>query len=275
MLASSPPGIDVRAAEILAFHGFHDLGPARLESFLIDPNPYVRQVGWRITSRINIPLSRKIYEEGMQDKDLDVRREAMFAAGWNRNGWLLDYCRRLAASPSSEHYDAYLLLAVLGKADDLDLMCKLGSSKDLGAERLRLLGAFGHPAVIEPLIFFMRDGELRLMITAGEAFEKITGENILSLERVQLLPEDGHEPDEFEREFLDEAFLPDPNKAQAYWNKVKSPYHKGLRWCRGSDIGEGFNRETADLLDLESRWEAYFRAAFRGEVNESPLKLVS
>lgn len=76
------------------------------------------------------------------------------------------------------------------------------------------LGDLGRPADARELIALMGSTDLRLAVAAGMAFTVITGADIDSDRRVALPPEDGSEPDEFAREFLDEAWLPDPAKAR-------------------------------------------------------------
>src|SRR5262249_22305035 len=113
----------------------------------------------------------------------------------------------------------------------------------------------------------------RTALGAGAAFTKITGADIASDRRVQLPPEDGHEPDEFEKEFLDDVFLPSPELARAHWQKVQPRFGKGTRWCRGLDLSKGGAPDLWNRLDLESRWEAHLGARFEGRWPGSPADL--
>ena len=108
---------------------------------------------------------------------------------------------------------------------------------------------------------------------AGAAFTKMTGENIDSKTRTKLPPEDGHEPDEFEAEFLEEVRLPDPEIARRHWEKVKPRLARATRICRGYDIDQGVTPEALANLDMESRWELFLRSRFRGTWSGSPAAL--
>ncbi len=79
----------------------------------------------------------------------------------------------------------------------------------------RVIGDLGRPADARELVALMGSTDPRLAVAAGMAFTVITGADVDSDRRVALPPEDGSEPDEFAREFLDEAWLPDPVKARA------------------------------------------------------------
>jgi len=63
----------------------------------------------------------------------------------------LDHCRKRAIEASPDHIDALVLLAILGKPQDLPRILALGQAEQLGPRRFEILGAYGHPAVIEPL----------------------------------------------------------------------------------------------------------------------------
>src|SRR5262249_39359878 len=128
----------------------------------------------------------------------------------------------------------------------------------------QVLGTFGHPTIMELILAGIASADPRTAVAAGEAFTKITGVAIDSERRALLPPEDGHEPDEFEKEFLDEVTLPDPELAKTQWVKLKDRFLKGKRWCRGLDVTEKAGPEVLNQLDLESRWEACLRGKFEG-----------
>lgn len=100
-----------------------------------------------------------------------------------------------------------------------------GSESSVVAERLwslppapwicQALGDLGRSVDARELIALMGSADPRLAVAAGTAFSVITGADIDSGRRVALPPEDGSEPDDFSKEFLDEAWLPDPVKARA------------------------------------------------------------
>lgn len=261
---TAPPPIAVAAIEALAFHSRLGVEAKRLEQFFGDENPEVRRAAWKINGQIGFTQDQHLFELVFKDKDARVRHEALWATGWTQQKWLLGYCRSTAASPVEENWDALLLLAILGKPDDLQRIQSTYRRPELGPKRFQLLGTCGHPGIIEELTHQMDTPDLRSAVAAGMAFTKITGCVVESDKRVQLPPEDGHEPDEFEKEFLDEAKLPDAQRARAHWQKVKDQFTKGTRWCRGFDLSQGTKPEILDQLDMESRREACLRGKFEG-----------
>lgn len=265
--------IALAAIEALAYHSRLNLEPKRLEQFFSDENAEVRLAAWKIAGEINLAPHQRLLEAGVGDKDAGVRREALWTAGWTQQTWLASHCRSLCANPVPENWDAFLLLAILGKPEDVQRVQSLGRFAGLGPKRFQVLGAYGHPDVIEELIRGMEGPDLRSAVAAGAAFSKITGCDVESDKRVQLPPEDGHEPDEFEKEFLDEAKLPDGQRARAHWQAAKERFAKGTRWCRGFDLSQGAKPEILDQLDMESRREACLRGRFEGYWGGSPMDL--
>lgn len=209
-------------------------------------------------------------QQALVDEDPFVRREALLAAAWTRQRWLLDTCRQAGRQPSAENFDALLLLAILGKPADLPTILQIGASAPLGPRRFQILGSFGHPQVIEPLLTAIAGQDIAAAVAAGAAFTKITGVDIASNSRATLPPTDGSEPDEFEQEFLDEATLPSAELAAAHWKKVKSDYERGTRWCRGYNLGREDAAGLLDVLDMESRWEASLRGRYEGTWTGGP-----
>jgi hypothetical protein len=173
-----------------------------------------------------------------------------------------------------KHWEEILLLAILGELSDLERILVAGKTSSLGPQRFQALGAFGHPGVVEDLLAGVESDDPLTAVTAGAAFTRITGANIESDTRVQVPPEDGSEPDEFEQEFLDEVTLPDPELAQAHWQQVQGVFSKGTRWCRGFDVSQGVTDEILAQLDLESRWEACLRGKFKDTWHGNLVDLV-
>jgi uncharacterized protein (TIGR02270 family) len=272
-VATAAAPIAVAAMEALAYHSRLNLEAKRLEQFLSDDNPEVRAAAWRITGQINLARNQKLFETGFADKDLRVRREALWAAAWTQQKWLLAHCRSLCANPAPENWDAFLLLAILGRPEDLQRILALGRSTALGPKRFQIIGAYGHPEGIEDLIRGMESADPRSAVAAGAAFAKITGVDVESDTRVQLLPEDGHEPDDFEKEFLDEPKLPDPQRARAHWQSLREKFAKDTRCCRGLDVSAGAEPDVLDQLDMESRREACLRGKFEGKWAGTPMDL--
>jgi len=271
--AQAPPPIAVAAIEALAFHSRLGSEADRLKQFLSDENPRVRQAAWRINGEVDFVRHHSFFEAGFNDKDGQVRGEALQSAGWTRQNFLLPYCRSAAAKPALENWEGLQLLAILGKTEDLQRIMAFGRLPELGPRRFQLLGSYGHPEVVEELILGMAGTDLRSAVAAGTAFLKITGCDVESDMRVQLPPEDGHEPDEFEKEFLDEAKLPDIQKARNHWNKVKPQLSSLTRVGRGFDLGKVTGPEILDQLDMESRWEFCLRGKYDGTWSGRPFDL--
>ena len=177
-----------------------------------------------------VPESERPYVAALKDTDAAVRRAALHAAAWSGERWLLEYCRSVAGDPRVEHWDALHLLAILGEPSDLERIIRIGRTVALGSRRFEVYSSFGHPRVVRDLLVELESKDANTAVAAGVAFTKITGADIDSEERVELQPEDGSEPDEFEKEFLDEAFLPDPQLAKKHWSKVKDDFAEGTRW---------------------------------------------
>jgi len=83
-------------------------------------------------------------------------------------------------------------------------------------------------------------------------------------QRIALPPEDGSTPDDYEKEFLDEAKLPNLKLACDHWQKISAEFSKGTRWCRGFDLSKPAPPEVLARLDMESRLETFMRLRFEG-----------
>jgi uncharacterized protein (TIGR02270 family) len=259
---SDEPTVAPAALEVLAFQSPADCQSDLLAQFLHHETPDMRRGGWRVAKLLGNPVVPRRYKKALEDDDPRVRSEALWSAAWAGQTWLLGHCRTLAKSPDSENLEALHLLAILGGPEDLGTIQDPCWSELIGASWFNILGSFGYPEVIADLIQGMESPNPRLAVAAGAAFTKITGRDVVSKTRVQLPPEDGHEPDEFEKEFLDEAFLPDPTKARYLWNKDKVMYSQGIRFYRGKEIPHEPTRDLLNALDLPSLREACLRARF-------------
>jgi uncharacterized protein (TIGR02270 family) len=222
------------------------------------------RTGWRAAALRGEPLTDEVYQLGLGAEDPGVRDEALRGAAWTGRGEVLAHCRLLAARPAPADGTALQLLAILGTAADVDLLLGAGRNAALGSRRFEALGAFGHPAVVPALLEGMESREVRTAVAAGRAFARLTGFVVNCEQRVTLPPEDGHEPDAFEREFLEEVILPDPERARAYWEGVRRAFAGRTRWCRGLDLSGGASEDVLARLDRESFWEERLRAKFEG-----------
>lgn len=200
------------------------------------------------TAPITIPQP---YAAGLADEDPQVRAEALYAAAWTRQRWLLEYCRVQAQAPSPDNWDALLLFAILGRPQDLQRILALGKFASLGPLRFQLLATFGHPDSIEFLLKAMRGSNPEDGIPAGLAFSKITG---IEVELEAMTPADA-------------------KRAGEHWEKVRSQFAVGTRWRNGIDVSGSLTAELAEQLDLESRWEACLRGNYEGTWNGSLMDL--
>ncbi len=270
---SSDVAIAAAAADIIAFHSGSPLPGKSIEHLLQDEDSAVRQTAWRVVANSGLSLEAKLYAAAMRDENLGVRRAALLAAAWNAEPGSLLLARQLAEAPRPDNLHGMELLGVLGKVEDMQRIILVAESKGLGPVRFRVLGCFGHPALVELLLAELSNPDPATACAAGAAFTKITGENIDSKTRTKLPPEDGHEPDEFEAEFLEEVRLPDPEIARRHWEKMKPRFARATRICRGFDISQGVTAEALANFDMESRWEFYLRSRFMRTWSGSPASL--
>jgi pSer/pThr/pTyr-binding forkhead associated (FHA) protein len=213
------------------------------------------------------------FRTAMEDEDPAVRRDALLAAVWTRQPWVLEHCRKLGARPSPEHWDAMLFLAVLGKPQDLRTILAIGQSAELGPRRFQVPGAYGHPAVVEMLLAAMGSDDPAAAVAAAEAFKKITGADVDSDRRAAVPADDGSQPDAAQPESRIEAVLPDAKRARAHWDRVKATVSQWTRACRGLDLSTRASEETLSQLDMQSRWEAVCREQFEGTRVRSLVEL--
>lgn len=270
---SAAPAVAIAAAEALAFHAALRATAGEIARFLGDGEPGVRVSGWRLTGYLGLALDPKTYAAAVRDEGGSVRRAALEAGAWCGEPGILAVGRKLAESPALDDLDPLWLLAVLGGPEDLGRMAAIAGARELGPARFRLVGAYGHPALVDQLLEALADPDPATAYVAGVAFSKITGYDIESDTRTALPPADGSEPDEFEAEFLDEVMLPDPERAHAHWYSVKNDLAGAPRLCRGFDLRSGLDRDQLSSLDMESRWEVLLRSRYCGAWHGSPLSL--
>jgi uncharacterized protein (TIGR02270 family) len=261
------------AAEALGYRvrwkGAHD----RLLAFLADEAPSVRQAGWRIVANLALPAEPKHYAGAMRDKDAGVRAAALLAGAWTGTAGTLAALRATAGTPSKDDVAAYRVLAALGEPSDLAMIQRLVETPELGPDRFALAAAYGSPALAPLLRDALASKDPRTAVAAGEAFTRLTGADLGPGERVTLPPEDGHEPDEVEKEFLDEDVLPDPAKAAAHWKRTGAAIATMARVAHGRDVSSGIPADAFAWLDMQARYEWWMRARFRGTWPGTPMQL--
>jgi hypothetical protein len=278
-LTSAPTAIAAAAAEALAFHWKLDPSIPRLAKNSQDKNAKVRRAAWRLIMLVSAPemlspdVTAQLSDAAMHEENPGVRAEALHAAAWTMQPWLLEHCRTLCDQPHPDNTDAILLLAILGQPFDLERILGVARAAGLGPLRFRVLGTFGHPGVVETLLEAMQSKDPLTAAAAGAAFTKITGADIESDQKVLVPYEDVSEPDDFEQEFFDEVTLPDPASAREHWEQVKAEFSSGTRWCRGLNLSEAPTHELLVQLDLESRRQACLRGKFEATWHGSLIDL--
>jgi hypothetical protein len=273
MFRSADPVRSALAAEVLCYRvrwkGSHD----RLLTYLTDENPGVRAAGWRAVANLAIPVEPKRYAAAMRDADAVVREAALHAAAWTAVPGTLNIARSAAASPSKADLPTLRLLAALGEPADLAAIHRLVQMPELGPDRFAVAASYGHPGLAPVLLDFLRSSDKRTAIAAGHAFARLTGSDLGVGEVVTLPPEDGSEPDDFEKAFLDEDTLPDHGKAQTHWSRVGASVSTMLRTAHGRDVSTAIPADAFSWMDMQSRYEWWMRARFRGMWNGTPMQL--
>jgi uncharacterized protein (TIGR02270 family) len=261
------------AADVLVSHSALPPPGMTIDQLLQDEDPGVRQIAWRVVTNSGLSVDPKLYAAAMRDEEPAVKRAGLEAAAWNGVPGVLVLARQLAESPEPENLYALELLATLGGPEDVQRMTSIAKAKELGAARFRLLGCFGHPRLMEVLLAELANPDPEVAAAAGAAFTKMTGQDIDSKERAQLLPDNSEKPDDFEAEFLDEVTLPSPELARTHWQKAMPGFAKATRVCRGFDLSRGTPPEVLAKLDMESRWECFLRSRFTRASSASPATL--
>jgi uncharacterized protein (TIGR02270 family) len=257
------------AADVLACHGALPPPGLTIEQLLQDEDSEVRQTAWRVVANSGLSVGPELYAAAVRDEEPAVRRAGMLAAAWNAVPGVLLLARQLAEAPKPDNLHALELLAILGGPEDVQRMTSIARVKELGPDRFKVLGCFGHPALVDLLLAELANPDPETAAAAGAAFTKITGQDIDSKDRAKVAPEGGEEPDEF----LEELTLPSQDLARSHWNKVKPLLAKATRVCKGFDLSRGATPEVLGRLDMESRWELFLRSKYTGAWSGSPVTL--
>lgn len=274
LLSARPAWRSATAAEVLAFHGALDLAPEQLRYFLEDEDAAVRRAGWRLAALAGVEPAPRSFSRALRDEAPGVARAALEAGAWCRLPGVLAALRQLADAPAPGRLDVLHLLAVLGTAEDAPRIRVLAEARELGPRRFGLVGAFGDPGMMDVVLPGMESGDPAVAAAAGDAFARLTGVRTASGARAVLPPADGHAPDAFEAEFLDEVSLPDPAAARAEWEAMRRRLAHVPRLCRGVDVSRPGAALDANL-DMESRCDLLLRHRFHhgGETSARMLQL--
>jgi uncharacterized protein (TIGR02270 family) len=261
------------AADVLACHGALPPPGLTIEHLLQDEDSAVRQTGWQVVANSGLSVDPRLYAAAVRDEEPAVRRAGLQAAAWNAVPDVLVLARQLAEEPRPDNLYALELLAILGGPEDLQRMTSIAKTKELGPGRFKVLGCFGHPALVELLLAELTNPDPQIAAAAGAAFTKVTGQDIDSKDRAKVPPQDGEKPDDFEAEFLEGVPVPSPELARTHWEKAKPRLAKATRVCKGFDLSRGATPGALAKLDMESRWEFFLRSKFTGAWSGSPVSL--
>jgi uncharacterized protein (TIGR02270 family) len=272
LLTAEPVPLAVATATVLAFHDAAGVNESLVRQFLVHEDPEVRAGGWRLAGYLGHRADARAWSAALED-DPVIRILALEAHAWSADPEVLQVGRRVDVKTAAKDWlDELGLLAILGEPADLPRITAIGSAPDLGPDRFRIIGAFGHPALMDLVLPALRDPDPATAVAAGAAFTKITGVDIESTTVATIVPA-GTSPDEFDAEFLDQAAIPDPSVAQRHWQKVGPSLAQATRVCHGLDVSESTGPVDFQELDMQSRWEAYLRARYRGGWTGSALHL--
>jgi uncharacterized protein (TIGR02270 family) len=271
-LSASPP-VGAAAGEALAFHAAIAPTAKNLERLIRAEEPAARASGWHIAAYCGVSLSPEWYEAGLGDDDPSVKRAALTTAAWNAYPRFAPYCRSLAVEPTPESIEPLTLLASVSPPEEYQTIGAVAAVPAAGPGRYRVVAAFGHPHYVDFLISEMRNPDPAAAAAAGVAFTKLTGRDVESDTRVKVSPDGKSPADDFEAEFQDEVFLPDPELASKHWQELTPRLASSPRICRGMDVSRALSREQFAALDMESRWEYCLRARLYSGWQGTPLVL--
>ena len=259
VLAGDDPTRQVQRLQLAAWRQASDPS-VQLDKLLRHAEATVRLSAWRSLVLYPKNLTPEQTLTGALDENPEVREFALEAAVWAGQSWVLNHCRRAAVKPSLEHQAELRLLAALATEKDAALVLGLAAKVELGALRYQLLGSYAQVEAVLLLLTAMTQPDPTAAAAAGVAFTRITGQTLKAVGKAQLPHKDGSAPDDFEEEFLEEAYLPDAKEAEGYWKTNQGEYQPGHRYSQGNPVPEAppFSLE----LDVVSIQETCLRAAF-------------
>jgi hypothetical protein len=208
---------------------------------------------------------------GFADDDSGVRHAAFVAGAWSKAPAFAAEARALAAKPTPETFEILRVFAAVAELSDFQHVAAVAGAS--APDRFRVVGAFGHPYFIDLLLTEMGNSDPATALAAAAAFHKMTGRDVESNTRVKISPDGKPPADDFEAEFQDEAFLPDPELARKHWQELAPTLARSQRICRGMDVSQPLSREQFVALDMESRWEYCLRMRVNGSWQGTPLVL--
>lgn len=254
------PAQAVAAAAILVTQRRLDCDDATLLGLLTLDDADLAQQAWRVLPHLPAEClqTRELpYAAHLQSASPTLRDSVLTAACWRNEPWVESFVHKLAA-----HGDVFGLTwhAALTRQPP-DPIWQKGLDSLPGPQRCSLLARAGHPDAVAQLIGTMSDADPATAAAAAGAFQRVTGFDV-SGTRQTIAPKD--DADEFEREFADEVWLPDQNRAQQLWSRFERQWRTGSRWCRGHEISSSLSSTAQTVIDLAARWDFGMRAALAG-----------
>jgi uncharacterized protein (TIGR02270 family) len=273
LFLAAAPAVGAAAGEALGLRAAIVPVAAQLERFVSAEDAIARAAAFRIVAYCAVRTPTEWYDGGLRDDDVTVKRAALEAAAWNAAPAFVPYCRALAAEPTPESIDALSLLASIAPPADYQVIAAVAANPAAGPERFRVIGSFAHPYFIDLLINEMENPDPAAAVSAGAAFFKMTGRDVESDKRTKISPDGKPPADDFEAEFQDDVFLPDPELARKHWQELAPTLGRSPRICRGMDVSQPLSREQFAALDMESRWEYCLRMRLFSGWQGTPLVL--
>jgi uncharacterized protein (TIGR02270 family) len=265
--------IAAAAGEALAFHGAMNAEARDLNRLVLAEDASARAGAWRLVTYCGLSVPASWYDRALNDDDVTVKRAALTAAAWNGSSAFPPYCRAIMGQPVPETIEALAIYASIAPPEDYQLIASVATNPAAGPNRFRVVGSFAHPYFIDLLIKEMENADPAAAVAAGAAFFKMTGRDVESDKRVKVSPDGKPPADDFEAEFQDEVFLPDPELARKHWQELAPTLARSPRICRGMDVSQPLSREQFALLDMESRWEYCLRMRLFSGWQGTPLVL--
>lgn len=248
------------AAAALAMRGELDPASPRLAAFLLDGDPGVAELAWRVVPLVDglapeTTITRP-FPDAIRSGPPTVREAAMAAAAWRGEAWLEVVASRLAQAGDALGLRWW---AAIGGPDSAAGFGEALETLPPGPQPCVLAGRFGHPSLFPRLIDWMASPNPLVAEAAGLAFTRLTGQDVEG-QRVQTEAPPG--ADEFDAAFAPEVWLPDVRRARDVL--AKGDWSSGSRWCRGYDLGVSFLSAAQRAVDMQGRWDFGQRASLAG-----------
>ncbi|MEC5386805.1 hypothetical protein VVD49_13805 [Uliginosibacterium sp. H3] len=235
-------------------------GHPRLATLLGDEDTAIALLAWRVAALLDEPGAAhdRPYALAARSEDVALREAAFHAGAWHGESWVLPALAQLAQRGDLVGWRG---LAALGDARCVPLLTS-GLQEEIPlALRAPLAARWGHPVAIEHMLAQMRDADPVQAAAAGDAFTRMTGFDVEGRRETPPVAED---TDVFAREFAEDVWLPDIDKAQRFWTQHAERWQAGARWCRGFEITASLPSAAQQQISMQARWDFGARAALSG-----------